>query len=188
MKTFFGLVLIVLLVVSVYDSAENITIAGDSVIVDAGDYDVEFETLREYQATYMLFGGEYSRDETSINPITLFGLGSVDARNIFARYPDFHRCNSPGAQLAQPKVKWLNVIPADKQVLNELKESIEEYEDNLGSDGDRVCVSLVGKTLRMRSAKVPIVHRDRSGKLRPPTYHLINSSKMVSCKSLLDQA
>ena len=57
--------------------------------------------------------------------------------------------------------------PADKQVLNELRKSIKEFEDNLGQDGDRVCVSLVGKTLLMKSAKVPIMQMDKTGKLHP---------------------
>ncbi len=202
MKAFFTLVLIVLVASRVYsylndnwlsnhftdDLPEHITIEGDSVTVDAGDYDVKFEALIEYQTTYMLFGGEYSKDKIQINPITLHGLGIVDAKNIYARYPDFHRCDSPGAPLAKPKVKWLNLIPADKQVLNELRESIEELEDNLGKGGDRVCVSLVGKTLLMKSGKVPVMHMDRNGQLYAPTYQLISSSKSINCKNLLDQA
>ena len=127
MKAFFTLVLIGLVALGVYnflndnspftlftdDLPEHITVEGDSVTVDAGDYDVRFEPVREYQKTYMLFGGGYSKDKSSISPITLFGLGMVDAKNIYARYPDFHRCDSPGAAIAQPKVKWLNLIPAE---------------------------------------------------------------------------
>ncbi len=202
MKAFFTLLLIVVVALGVYNYLndnslyipftdnlpEHITVEGDSVTVDAGDYDVKFEASREYQKTYMLFGGGYSKDKSSINPITLFGLGIADAKNIYARYPDFHRCDSPGAALAQPKVKWLNLIPADKQALNELRESIKKFEDNLGQDGDRVCVSLVGKTLLMKSAKVPILQMDKNGKLHPPTYHLIRSSKRINCRDLLDQA
>ena len=202
MKAFFTLVLIVFVAFGVYnylnnhllsihfsdDLPKHITVEGDSVTVDAGDYDVRFEALREYQKTYMLFGGGYSKDKSSINPITLFGLGIVDAKNIYARYPDFHRCASPGAALAQPKVKWLNLIPADKQALYELRKSIKEFEDNLGQNGDRVCLSLVGKTLLMKSAKVPVMQMDSNGKLHPPTYHLISSSKRINCRNLLDQA
>jgi len=202
MKAFFTLVLIGLVASGVYNYLndnspftlftdgfpEHITVEGDSVTVDAGDYDVRFEPVREYQKTYMLFGGGYSKDKSSINPITLFGLGIVDAKNIYARYPDFHRCDSPGAALAQPKVKWLNLIPADKQALNELRKSIKEFEDNLGQNGDRVCVSLVGRTLHMKSSKVPIMQMDSNGKLRPPTYHLIHSSKIINCRNLLDSA
>ena len=197
MKAFFTLVLIVLVALGVYNYLNNhllsihftdglpehITIEGDSVTVDAGDYDLKFEALREYQKTYMLFGGSYSKDKSSINPITLFGLGIVDAKNIYARYPDFHRCESPGAALAQPKVKSLKLIPADKQALYELRKSIKEFEDNLGQDGDRVCVSLVGKTLRMKS-KDPVLHF-MNGKPYTPTYQLISSSERINCINLL---
>ena len=200
MKAFFTLVLIVVVAVGVYnylndqpfytpftdDLPEHITIEGDSVTVDAGDYDVKFEASREYQKTYMLFGGGYSKEKSSINPITLSGLGIVDAKKIYARYPDFHRCDSPGAALAQPRVKRLNLIPADKQALNELRKSLKEFEDNLGQDGDRVCVSLVGKTLLMKS-KDPVLHF-MNGKPYTPTYQLISSSKRINCRNLLDPA
>jgi len=49
-------------------------------------------------------------------------------------------------------------------------------------------VSLVGKTLLMKSGKVPVMHMDRNGQLYAPTYHLISSSKSINCKNLLDQA
>jgi len=197
MKAFFTLVLIVVVAFGVYNYLNNhllsihftdglpehITIEGDSVTVDAGDYDLKFEALREYQKTYMLFGGSYSKDKSSINPIKLAGLGIVDAKNIYARYPDFHRCESPGAALAQPKVKSLNLIPADKQALYELRKSLKDHKDNLGQDGDRVCVSLVGKTLRMKS-KDPVLHF-MNGKPYTPTYQLITSSKRINCRNLL---
>ena len=200
MKAFFTLVLILVVALGVYNYLNNhllsihfadafpehITIEGDSVTVDAGDYDVKFEALREYQKTYMLFGGSYSKDKSSINPITLFGLGIVDAKSIYARYPDFHRCESPGAALAQPKVKWLNLIPADKEAIYELRKSLKDHKDNLGQDGDRVCVSLEGKTLRMKSQD-PVL-RFMNGKPYTPTYQLITSSKRINCRNLLDPA
>ena len=90
------------------------------------------------------------------------------------------------AALAQPKVKHLNLIPADGPVLDELKATLEEYEDNLGRDGDRVCVSLMGKTLDMRFAMVPGHTIDIKDQLPRQTFHLIHSSQRVPCKSLLD--
>ncbi len=83
-------------------------------------------------------------------------------------------------------MKWLNLIPADKQALYELRKSIKEFEDNLGQDGDRVCVSLVGKTLLMKS-KDPVLHF-MNGKPYTPTYQLISSSKRINCRNLLDPA
>jgi len=80
-------------------------------------------------------------------------------------------------------VKWLNLIPADKQALYELRKSLKDHKDNLGQDGDRVCVSLVGKTLRMKS-KDPVL-RFMNGKPYTPTYHLIRSSERINCRNLL---
>ena len=167
-------------------SLENITIDGDTVTVDVGDYEAKFLAFLDFRKTYMLFGGGYFQNKNLINPIVLSGLGIVDAKRIYRRYPDFHRCKSPGAALAQPKVKHLNLIPADHRVLAELKATIAEHKENLGSDGDRVCVSLIGKTLDMRSAIVPGHDIDIQDQLPRQTFHLIDSSQRVDCRSLLD--
>ena len=165
---------------------KNITIEGDVVTVDVGDYKAKFLAFLEFQKTYMIFGGGYYQNKNLINPIVLSGLGMVDAKRIYARYPDVHRCASPGAAKAQLKVQQLNLIPANQQVLDELRASLEESEDQLGNDGDRVCVTLVGKTLDMRSAMVPGHTIDIKDQLPRQTFHLIHSSQTVDCKSLLD--
>jgi len=156
------------------------------VTVDVGDYQANFLAFLEFQKTYMIFGGGYYQNKNLINPIVLSGLGMVDAKRIYARYPDFHRCASPGAAQAQLRVKQLNLIPANQQVLDELRASLEESEDQLGNDGDRVCVTLVGKTLDMRSAMAPGHTIDIKDQLPLQTFHLIHSSQRVPCKSLLD--
>ena len=102
--------------------------------------------------THMLFGGASSKDKSSISPIWLSGLGIVDAKDIYARYPDFHRCSSTGSSLAKDKVEDLNLIPADTSVLKELKISIKEFEENFANRGDRVCVALIVKTLSIQSS------------------------------------
>ncbi len=167
-------------------SVENVSMDDDGLTVDVGDYEARFSVSRDFQGSYMLFGGGYFEDEGVINPIVLSGLGIVDAKLIYSKYPDFHLCASPGAALAQPKVKHLNLIPADGPVLDELKATLEVYEDNLGRDGDRVCVSLMGKTLRMRSAIVHENNRDIKDQLPSQTYYWIHSSERIGCKSLLD--
>ncbi|MDP3725715.1 MAG: hypothetical protein Q8R36_00785 [bacterium] len=192
MKAVFVLIVIVLVASGSYnyfirDRLKHITVENDAVTIDVDDYVVRFLASGEFRETYMLFGGEYFKDKKLISPIILYGLKLIDAKDIYKRYPDFHRCKSPGAPLAQPKVKGLNLIPANKQVLDELRETIEEFEDNLANDGDRVCVSLVGKNLDMQSAEVPGKNIDIKDQLQPRTFYLINSSERINCKSLLDQ-
>ncbi len=169
------------------DSYENIIIDGDTVTVDVVDYVANFWVSGEFQDTYMLFGGSYSGNIRLINPVSLSGIEIVDAKEIYARYPDFHRCKSPGASLAIPKVEYLRLIPADKQALDELKLTIKEYKKNFRNHKDRVCVSLTGKTLDMQSAEVPGINIDIKDQLPRQTFHLINSSKRINCKNLLEQ-
>ncbi len=190
MKAVLAWVVIGLIVVGSYScssggSPVQITMETEVVTYDEGDYGEKLLSSEEFQNIYMLFGGESVEHKNLPNPITLAGLEIADAKPIYARYPDFHRCASPGAALAQPKVEHLNLIPADVQVLDELKATLQEYEYNLGSDGDRVCVSLTGEIQVIRSA----LPEHRIGILDRPlrqTYHLIDSSERVYCKSLLD--
>ncbi len=190
MKVVLALVVVGLIVAGSYScstggSPVKITIETEVVTYDEGDYGAKLLSSREFQNTYMLFGGGYFEDKNLMNPIALAGIEIADAKRIYARYPDFHLCASPGAALAQPKVEHLNLIPADGQVLDELKATLEEYEDNLGSDGDRVCVSLTGEIQVVRSA----LPEHRIGILDQPlrqTLHLIHSSERVHCTSLLD--
>lgn len=191
MKTVFILVVMILAVSGFYnyfiwDPLKHTTVEKDAVTVDVGDYVVKFSAAGEFRETYMLFGGAYHKDKKLINPIWLSGLKIADAKNIYARYPDFYRCKSPGAALAQPMVRDLDLIPANIQILDELKESIEEFEENFARDGDRVCVSLSGKNLDMRSAEVPGQNIDIKNYLQSRTYRLINSSQRINCKNLLN--
>ncbi len=190
MKAFLALVVIGLIVVGSYSyfkivSLGTITITTEVVTYEAGDYGAKLLDSREFQNTYMLFGGGYFEDKNLMNPIALAGIEIADAKRIYARYPDFHLCASPGAALAQPKVKHLNLIPADGQVLDELMATIEEYEDNLGNDGDRVCVSLTGEIQVIRSA-LPEHNIGITDQPLRQTFHLIHSSERIDCKSLLD--
>jgi len=172
-------------------SFENVSQADDVVAVDAGNFVVEFSISGEFQKTYMVFGGGYFENKNLINPISLSGLNIADAMNIYAQYPDFYRCSSPGASLAIPKTKHLNLIPADKQVLDELRALIKEHERNFSKGEERICVSLTGKTLHTQSTEVAgknstedmiIIHQ-----IPPQPFYLITSGARVNCKNLLDQ-
>ena len=192
MKFIFTLIVIALAVSGIYnyfikDSLEHIMVGGDAVSVDAGDYVVKFLLSGEFRKTYMLFGGEYFTEKSLINPIVLNGLGMVDAKNIYARYPDFYSCKSAGAAIAQPKVEDLNLIPFDEEMLGELQSTINEYQKNFSNKGDRVCVSLIGKTLSMKSAEVPGQNIDFKDQLPSRTFYLVNSSQRVNCKNLLEK-
>jgi len=138
----------------------------------------------------MIFGGSYFKNKHVISPIVLFGLRMAYAKRIYARYPDFHLCSSPGASLAKPKVENLSLIPVDKQAFNELLDSIDKHEENFASGDGRICVSLSGKTLSPVSTK--IVGKNSTEEMRlsfeipQGPYYLISSAKLLDCKNLLN--
>ena len=194
MKSLLTLIVIVFAIWGLYsflnDPTEHITVASSSVTVDAGDFVAELSVTGEYKKTYMLFGGAYFKNKNLINPIVLSGLGIVDAKRIYARYPDFHRCSSPGASLAQPKVKSLSLIPVDKRAFNELLDSINKHENFFASGDERICVSLSGKTLSPVSTE--FVGKNSTEEMRmlfqipQESFYLINSAEILNCKNLLD--
>ena len=195
MRSILNFVVIALIAFGIYkylgdDSFENVTVQGDAVAVDAGNFVAEFSISGGFERTLMLFGGGYFKDSNLINPISLSGLNIAAAKSIYAQYPDFHRCSSPGASLAIPRTKNLNLIPADNQVLEELRATIKEHERNFSNGEDRICVSLTGNTLNVLSNEVQgknstddlrIIHR-----IPPQPFYLITSSERLNCKNLLE--
>jgi len=193
MKSFLTFIVIVFAIWRLYsfleDPTAHITVASSSVTVDAGDFVAELSVTGKYQKTYMLFGGSYFKNKNLINPIVLHGLRIADAKRIYARYPDFHLCSSPGASLAKPKLESLSLIPVDKRAFNELLDSISKHEENFASGDGRICVSLSGKTLSPVSSEVFGKHS--AGEMRvlfiipQESYKLINSAEILDCKDLL---
>jgi len=181
MKTFFVLVVIGLVVFGFYyfsksGPLENIKVENNTVTVNTGNSVVQFLILGDFQNTYMLFGGEYFKNKKIANPISLSGLDIRDANEIYEKYPDFHRCSSPGAALAKPKVQLLNLIPKDKSNLDKLKTAVKKQDENFANKDDRICISLTGKILDPKSPQ-PV----------PQDFYLIHSSKTVDCKNLLEE-
>ena len=193
MKTLLTLIVIVFAIWRLYgflkDPTEHITVASSTVTVDAGDFVAELSVTGEYKKTYMIFGGTYFKDKQFIRSISLSGLRIAYAKRIYARYPDFHLCASPGAALAQPKVESLDLIPVDKRAFNELLDSVNKHQENFANGDERICVSLSGKTLS--PDYTDIVGKNSTEEMRylfkipQGSYYLINSAKILDCKNLL---
>jgi len=194
MKSLLTFIVIVFAIWHLYgflkDPTEHITVASSSVTVDAGDFVAKLSVTGEYKKTYMIFGGSVFKDKHLISPIGLFGLRIAYAKRIYARYPDFHRCDSPGAALAQPKVEYLSLIPVDKRAFNELLDSLNKHQKNFANGDGRICVSLSGETLSPDYTE--IVGKNSTEEMRylfqipQGSYYLINSAKILDCKNLLN--
>ena len=165
--------------------APDLTISEDEVLLAAGDLDYRFSRGKSFDGTYMLFGGTLVDHHNAIANVYLAGLNVRDARPIYRRYPDFHRCASPGASLAKDKVVDFQVVPADDDALADLRSSIEEFDDSIGSGGDRVCVRIHGSRLKLTSAEVREVNESVIDSIQMRDFHLIDSLSRVDCREAL---
>lgn len=127
---------------------------GRQVIRDAGPLEASFTRVGSLDDTYMLFGGDVTRQRNSLNHAFLAGLPLHHARAIAASHPDFHLCKSPGASQAQKLTQDLNVVAADRAARNALEEAVELYEERLHGSGERTCVRVQGAPLSLDSVRL----------------------------------
>jgi hypothetical protein len=165
----------------------DLTISGDEVLLATGDLDVRFTKGKDFDDTYMVFGGAHVDHRNAIANVTLAGLSVRHAKPIYRRHPDFHRCASPGAALAKAKVVQLDMVPADGKALDTLRSSLEEFGDNIREGGDRVCVHLSGSRLELDSAEVREVGEEISDRFDRAEFYLVDSVRQVECVQALSE-
>jgi hypothetical protein len=136
----------------------------------------------------MVFGGGHLDHPNAIANVTLAGLSVRHAKPIYRRYPDFHRCASPGASLAKDKIIQLDMVPADGETLAFLKESLEEFDESIRGDGDRVCVELHGTRLTLTSAEIREVGQDVTDTIQMDNFYLVDAASRVECRQVLGGA
>ena len=136
-------------------SGPAVAVSDNMVIVSAGDLEGRLLAEGEFTGTLMLFGGTELPHRNAISPLFLAALDSADAGPIYAQYPDFHRCNSPGAELAKHLVQDINVIPSDRSTQTALVNALREFHHNLRSDGERVCVTVSGQSASLLAVRIP---------------------------------
>ena len=146
----------------------------DEVIVKAGKLDVHFSRLRPFKNTYIIFGGLELTHSDAFSRISLAGLPIRAARSIYASYPDFHLCKSPGAPLAQSSVVDLDIVPAGSGVLKKLRKTLAQHKASIHQGGDRVCVKLEGEVLKLTSAIVREMDENIIDQLPPQIHPLLS--------------
>ena len=161
----------------------------EALVVDAGDLDVYFMLNESFSETYMVFGGQKLTHKNAIGNVTLAAIGMADAIPIYERYPDFHRCSSPGAAQAKNAVNQMNIVAADSDVLDTLKEVLSDHNDSIRQGGDRVCVKLDGAVIEMTAAVVRAVDEDILGKLprqARSNFFYVEYAEIVDAQSALE--
>lgn len=166
----------------------DLTIEGDQVMLATGDLEVRFTKGKSFEDTYMVFGGLHLEHRNAVANVSLAGLSMRDARPIARRYPDFDRCASPGAALAKPKVASLDMVPSDGETLEVLASTLKEFEKNIASGGDRVCIQLSGSKLKLESAEIREVKENVTETMKMTDFYLVDSAHRVDCKEALSGA
>lgn len=188
MRRLIPIVVVWSLLVSCSQSGSSPSITTDEVIVKTANMDVHFSRGKSFAQTYMIFGGSETNQRDVICNVTLSGLDINTARYIYARYPDFHLCKSPGAPLAQRAIRRLDIVPADSKVVKILRKTLAGHKKSLQPDGTRVCVRLEGEVLKLTSAIVRDANQDITNELPPEMHHeyfLVQSAENIDSQEAL---
>lgn len=173
-----------------FESDATVVYTGNSVVRDSGELQIEFTPGRSFSEVYMIFGGDISRRlPNSFNDVTLAALVIDDAAQISRRYPDFHRCSSPGAALAQGSIETLSLMAELEKVAATIEESLVLHTERLSTQAERTCIKLEGNDLSLASVSVKELGLDISSdvipKFRHTSFAFIESAAIVDCRSHL---
>lgn len=158
------------------------SVSDEEVIVPLTKMDVHFKRAGEFSDTYMVFGGGYFTHPDMIQKITICGIPLDKAISIYEKYPDFDRCESPGAAVAQDALLDLNIITVDSEVLKILRDALSQHEHNIRKGGDRIFIKLEGESLVMTSVIMRSMQKDVMDQFPPKTrqgYYLVKSAGIV---------
>ncbi len=162
---------------------------GRQVLVHADEFDVRFDRIGDLSESYMLFGGTDGEMHNSFTNVYAAGLAMRHARLIAARYPDFHKCKSPGAPKAQKLTESLAFVAADGPTRRTLLKAVELHDESIAKGADRVCISLEGDRLSLDS----VVHRAQAidmtaeitGRMSQTGFYFVRKAEIAECQSLL---
>ncbi len=163
----------------------DLTISSDEILLATGDLDIRFSKEKKFEGTYMVFGGGSIDHRNAISNVALAGLSLRHAKPIQSKYPDFHRCASPGAALAKDKVVSFDIVPADGDTLEMLQSTLDDFDDSINNGGDRVCIALSGTRLKLVSAEVREVGEDVTATIQMTKFYFVDSASRVNCQEAM---
>jgi hypothetical protein len=153
--------------VNAIDPGAAVRIEGRNVIVRTDDFEARFARLAPFSDSYMVFGGLNDQPKNSLTHATVATLAMRHAEAIHQRYPDFHRCSSPGAAQAKRWIEQMDFIGANRRTRKALVDVIDRHERSLRSGGDRVCLRVSGAELALESLKLRADGSDVTQQFQP---------------------
>ncbi|MFH2001523.1 MAG: hypothetical protein ABIK28_17705 [Planctomycetota bacterium] len=141
------------------EEKSNLSVTLEEIVIHSGDLDFCFTRGKRFENTYMLFGGEHITGKNAVMPVCISGIEAEDGKDIASRHADFWECKSPGATLAQSCCTQMQLVPSRPRILETLNDTLKDYKKSLGKEQDRVCVTLQGNILKLKS--VILVEQDQ---------------------------
>lgn len=164
-------------------------VEGRAVVRTSDGVETRFTRVGALDETWMLFGGDATQRRGSLTHATTSGLPIRHARVIAARYPDFHRCSSPGAAQAKNFIENVAFVATDRAARDTLGEALALFQERLGQNGDRTCVRVKGAPLVLDSVRLEHDGRDVTGEIEPllgsMDLALAERVSIVDCRELL---
>ena len=171
-------------------SGPSVEVTEDAIVRDTGQLVAHFQRRDTLSGAYMIFGGNIDRKlPNSFSDVSLAALNIDDASNIHSRYPDFHKCKSPGASIAQGLTRTLSLVTENENTYDALQESLDLHSERLQKNGDRTCVALEGSDILLSSVTLKETGGDISADVIPnfrnSHFLLVENAQLVDCQSLL---
>ncbi len=149
-------------------AGSSIEVTKDAIVRDTGQLAAHFKRRDRLSGAYMIFGGNIDRKlSNSFSDVSLAALSIGDASNIYRQYPDFHKCKSPGASIAQGLIRTLSVVAENEKAFEALEESLNLHSERLQNNGDRTCVALEGSDISLSSVTLKETGCDFSAEVVP---------------------
>jgi hypothetical protein len=171
------------------DASSGLRMQGRQVVVETQDMEVRFTRGAAFSEAFMVFGGTNADMRNNVGDALLAALAMRHASLIHQRYPDFHRCKSPGAAQAQRYVESMNFIGSTRSARRAVREAVDLHAERIRGDGERTCISVAGAALSFDSMSLKRDGRDVTGEFGPALrlnpYYLAEEAELVDCAALL---
>ena len=128
----------------------DLEVTTSTVRADIDGVKVTYSVNGPAAETYMVMSADTRA--TSIAQGMFLGLEATAIRSIARRYPDYHRCDSPGAPEAQRLAEHVNVV-GDRKVMGLLHRAGLEAESRERGKGERLCAAVKGQWLTFEEAE-----------------------------------
>jgi hypothetical protein len=156
-----GVLLLVAVVVGLHFAAQYIRsnpldpiVESNEIVVDTNEYEVRLTREGPVAGTYLVTAVRSTDWTDEPANVALSLIGFSETREYLRAHPDFHRYGSlPGLQLENASAT-LWAIAANRLSYGKLRGLIDLLDERARQNGERVCITITGDSLRVVGASL----------------------------------